>query len=640
MKIIAWCSPILGLPLIALGALASGCSGSAPPDELAQAAQAATCVTPVANLTVSKSTTLCPGTYTLGDPEGDGAIRVTASNVVLTISGVTLIGTGTGYGITATGRNDVTIKSAPTARGQIRNFRSAILIDGGAGHRVEESVLSSNLKRPLTHSEADFLSVWDEWEGQLAQNQIGNGIVLRNVTRATITNNQMRLQQNGIGLFSSSNVTIQGNDCSDNQGWGIHLHRSSNNTIINNRADNVHLAASTYCHEVQSDACDTAGILVIKASNSNLVSNNSFKNGGDGVFSAGRQGDTQHGADHNRYVGNDVSFAKHLGIEATFGDDLLVENNLVAKAGRSGIWLGGSTHVIIRGNTVSGSGWSGIENEGTQFFTIENNRITDSAQHGILLRGAPWAESTDYLIARNTITGNGGYGIRAEDTHRLTAPGNVLAGNDAGSIQLELRNETRLTGPVSITESQLLDATRECGGIDVKCSCRVFDGDLEGCDNAGCAYYACSDRCEAPGTSLCDGGCTDACTGSCRDHDGNVSACDAAGGCAYYFCSNTCHPTGTPIGEACSCRDHDGDAAGCSATPGCAFYACSNQCHFAGTSECNAGCTGSCGATGVDCPIDDVTTVTSNYWGTTDPSTIERAVCGANLDYVPFKTAP
>jgi parallel beta-helix repeat protein len=601
---------------------------------------ATTCVVPSPNLDITKSTTLCPGSYVISDPEGDGAIRIRANNVELTISGVTLTGTGIGYGVAASGKNGVTVKSSASQRGKIRNYRSAVMIEGGAGHRILENVLSSNTKRALTHTDADFLGVWEEWEGQLSLDQIGNGVVLRNVTSATVTNNQMRLQQNGIGLFSSSNVTISGNDCSDNQGWGIHLHRSSNNQILNNRADNVHLAASSYCHDVQSDACDTAGILVIKASNSNRIQGNSFKNGGDGIFSAARQGDIQHGADHNRYIGNDVSQAKHLGIEATFAHDITVENNIVVGAGRSGIWLGGSTNSIVRGNTIAGSGWSGIENEGAHHFTIENNVISGSAQHGILLRGASFGPSSDYFIARNTITGNGEYGIRAEDTHAITATGNELRENAHGSIELELRNESAWTGPIVVNESRLLDATEACGGVNVECGCRVFNGDVEGCNAAGCAYYACSDRCEPQGTSLCDGGCAEECTGSCSDHDGNVEACDAAGGCAYYFCSNRCYAAGTDIGVACSCRHHAGAASVCAATPGCEFYACSNQCHFEGTSECNAGCAESCGATEVSCPVDDVVTVTSNYWGTTDPSVIDAAICGATLAFVPFKTSP
>ena len=79
-------------------------------------------------------------------------------------------------------------------------------------------------------------------------------------------------------MFDSTNVTIRGNDCSDNQGWGIQLHRSSNNTVINNRADNVNLDASLGCVRDQQGACDTAGILVIKGANDNSIHNNSFNN--------------------------------------------------------------------------------------------------------------------------------------------------------------------------------------------------------------------------------------------------------------------------------------------------------------------------------------------------------------------------
>jgi len=597
------------------------------------------CVTPVSNLVVLSSTTLCPGTYNIGDPEGDGVIQIKGQNVELTISGVILTGTGAGYGIAASGVNGVSIKSAASNPGKIQKFQSAIFIQGGASHRVTGNQLSFNARRPLTNTDADFLSVWDEFPQQLAEGQIGNGIVLLAVASATVTNNQMRSQQNGISLFQSSNVTIQGNDCSDNQGWGIQIHRSSNNTVTGNRADNVNLSASTYCHEVQADACDTAGILVIKASNDNLIQGNSFKNGGDGIFSAARQGDTQYGADHNRYVSNDVSAAKHLGIEATFADNIFVEKNTVVGVGRSGIWLGGSRNSTIRGNTITNSGWSGIENEGAQNITIEGNVISGSAQQGINLRGASFAASTGYLIARNTVQNNGQYGLHAEDTSALTTTGNVFSGNGLGSVQLALVRQSGLAGPIAVNESQLLDASKPCGGVDVTCGCPVFNGNIAGCNAAsGCAYYSCSDQCRPVGTSLCDAGCSASCTGSCRDHDGDVEACDASG-CAYYFCSNRCYTPGTPLSEACPCRDHDGDATGCAAVPGCAFYACSNQCQFAGTPPCQAGCTDACPG-GFNCPIENVTNVTSNWWGTTNTQVIDAAICGADLNFVPFKSRP
>ena len=636
------CLALLGGCSIGQGDVSSE-NASSGDDAVGHARQAVTaCVTPSSNLIVRTSTTLCPGSYNIGDPEGDGVIQIRANNVELTISGVTLTGTGTGYGITAIGVNGATIKSAPANRGRIRSFRAAILIEGGASHRVLENVLSSNIKRPITGTPDDFLQVWPEWEDQIALGQVGDGLVLRNVASATVTNNQARLQQNGISLFGSSNVTMRGNDCSDNQGWGIQLHGSSNNNVIANRADNVNLAASVYCHNDQADACDTAGILVIKGANDNLLQDNSFQNGGDGIFSAalGPPGDTLYGADRNRYIHNDVSRAKHLGIEATFADGLVVENNTVANVGRSGVWLGGSTNSIIRGNTITGSGWSGIENEGTRNITIENNRISGSGQNGIFLReirASVFRASTSQFIARNTIQNNLEFGIRAVDTSAMNATGNTLGGNGFGDVHLELDNETSLAG-LAINESRLLDATTACHGVDVTCGCRVLSGNAAACSaTPGCTYFACSSRCEPAGTTACDAGCPGACTGSCSDHDGSVRACDAVG-CAYYFCSQSCRTPGTPIEEACPCEPHGGDPAGCSATPGCSFYPCSGGCFFTGTAPCLAGCLDACGTGPIDCPITG--DATSNYWGTSDPNVIDAAICGASLSFVPFKTSP
>lgn len=47
--------------------------------------------------------------------------------------------------------------------------------------------------------------------------------------------------------FRSAILLENGNNCSDNQGWGMHLHRSSSNTVLNNVADNIHLEASPWC---------------------------------------------------------------------------------------------------------------------------------------------------------------------------------------------------------------------------------------------------------------------------------------------------------------------------------------------------------------------------------------------------------
>lgn len=97
-------------------------------------------------------------------------------------------------------------------------------------------------------------------------------------------------------------------------------------------------------------------------------------------------------------------------------------------------------------------------------------------------------------------------------------------------------------------------------------ACSTWDADLGGCDAHGgfrygpqdCAYYFCSNRCRARGTSNCEAGCTSYCNlapSPCSTWDGNVTQCDQHGhgayqDCAYYFCANRCRSRGTNNCEA------------------------------------------------------------------------------------------
>ena len=67
---------------------------------------------------------------------------------------------------------------------------------------------------------------------------LGGGIWLENITHATIQHNVVTSQNNGIDAFFINNSTISNNYASDNVGWGIHIYKSSYNTIENNIADN------------------------------------------------------------------------------------------------------------------------------------------------------------------------------------------------------------------------------------------------------------------------------------------------------------------------------------------------------------------------------------------------------------------
>jgi parallel beta-helix repeat protein len=594
--------------------VAVACSADAGESEIDSSQQSLSCVRPRDNLDITKSTTLCPGNYTLNDVAGDGLIRIKTSGIQLTLTGVTLRGDDSGYGVVARNVSNVTVTSTTAQRGILRGFRAGVFIEGGGGHRVTNLDVSNNRRRPLTGGGGDFLLVWPDFAEQLAADQIGNGVLLKDVNGATIANNMARFQQNGVGLFGSQNVTVKDNNCSNNRGWGIHLHRSSNNTIVTNVADDVNLADSTFCHSEQDDGCDSAGILVIKASNDNTVRSNSFKRGGDGIFSGGRENTTHWGADRNKYIGNDVTGAKHLGIEATFADSLLVENNVVHDASRSGIWLGYSTNSIVRGNSIQRSGWSGIDNDSALNIEISNNRIIGSAQHGIHLRQENPAgqESAKYRITNNVIADNGLVGIFALDTQELTVTGNRIQNNVRSNLHFGTENQRSLRGPNVVRQNQILGPLGACSNVTAKCGCLSHSGNVDSCaTEVGCAYYQCSNQCRREGTSNCAAGCGEFCTGSCRDHDGVPGSCNAAG-CAYYFCSNQCQPGGTSC-EAAGCTSSCEDVDPGPETP-----------LFSGSA----------------CLLGGWFNLTNNYWGTTNTSAIAGSLCGSTLAFEPILTSP
>lgn len=415
------------------------------------------CVPLTANFDVTGDVTFCPGTYALDDPEQDGVIRVKASNVTIDLRGVTLSGSAfQGFGIRGDGVDDVSIKGAT-----IRGFKSAIYLSDGSGHEVHGCDLSHNRKRPVTHTAADFLSVWPDLAGQFAADQIGNGLLLERVRGASIRRNRCGDQQNGIGLFRCSNVELVQNDCDANEGWGIHVHRSSNNLIAHNSADDNFNKLSDYCHQVQQDGCDTAALLLIKDSNDNLVIGNSLRNSGDGVFSAAQEGATHWGADRNRYVANDCSFAKHIGLESTFSDQNEFVQNLANDAGRYGFWLGYSKNVRLRANQIRRNALAGISNESVLNALYLDNDISENKIGVELRRGTFYAldqDSRGHVFLHNTVRDNTDRGLSIVDTHQVTIRENEISMNLGGNVKFGAAKVLDIQGPLEVVDNNLLGA--------------------------------------------------------------------------------------------------------------------------------------------------------------------------------------
>src|SRR6185503_8335182 len=100
--------PLRSVALVALASSAAAQDSGAP------------CVPLTANFDVTASVKICPGVYAFDDPEGDGVIRVRASDVTIEMEGVTLNGSQMqGYGIVADGFDGVAVR-----HGAIHGFRA------------------------------------------------------------------------------------------------------------------------------------------------------------------------------------------------------------------------------------------------------------------------------------------------------------------------------------------------------------------------------------------------------------------------------------------------------------------------------------------------------------------------------------
>lgn len=383
------------------------------------------------NMVITQSIVAVPGLYEFEDAEEDGALIVGANGVIIDLNGATIDGRlDVGYGIRCDGFSDVQIIG-----GTVRGYRVAVFLADGAGHLVANNTLSDNRERAAFHDSRDFLGVWHEWGEMVASDEIGNGLVFMRISDSVVRDNSLQRQQNGIGLFWSDRNDLLRNEASDNEGWGIHLHHSSDNLIRNNSADNAYDKQSTYCRDVQDDGCDTAALLIIKESNDNLVIGNSLRNSGDGLFLAAREGSMPWGADRNLFVANDASLAKHHAFEATFAAGNRFYQNLAVDAGRVGFWLGGSTETIVRDNEARGCAWAGIWNQGVVGIEIVNNDISENGgQGGIYLEPlAGFPPSADYVVVDNRIESNAGPGIWIADSVQTAAIiGNHVKDNPVG----------------------------------------------------------------------------------------------------------------------------------------------------------------------------------------------------------------
>src|SRR5215217_3206358 len=304
-------------------------------------------------LVITRSVRVAPKTYRLAAPTSldSAVIIVRGDDITVDFGGATLDGAptgadpdaGAGVAIHIDGGRNVRVRNA-----RVRGYKIAIVARGTRGLSLVDNDLSDNWKPRLFslvehESLVDWLSFHhnekDEWL------RFGAAAYLADVRGGEIRGNRAERGMNGILLVRSDSLRIWNNVVSFNSGTGFGLYRSSDNTIMHNRADyNVR----GYSHGFYKRGQDSAALLIYEQSCRNVIAYNSMTHSGDGLFLWAGQStmDTgQGGANDNLFAMNDFSFAPTNGMEATFSRNRFIGNRV--EGSDHGLWGGYSYGSLV-----------------------------------------------------------------------------------------------------------------------------------------------------------------------------------------------------------------------------------------------------------------------------------------------------
>ncbi len=230
-----------------------------------------------------------PGSYyltgnaTLG--EGDGAIDILVSNVVIDLNGFTLRGPGLdapggggdGQGIHCL---DAATTSVIVRNGTVTDW-PAIGIDLHGHESVVENINAVNCSFGINIRNGDVRNCrasYNQYAGISIKTGITNG-------RGTISNCVVSHNVgDGIAAFSASNCFVVNNHCFENGGFGINVDAKSivkDNLSVSNGADGIR--TGEHC-TIENNQCDGNGKQGIRTLQSVVKNNSCSNNVTDGIY--------------------------------------------------------------------------------------------------------------------------------------------------------------------------------------------------------------------------------------------------------------------------------------------------------------------------------------------------------------------
>ena len=322
--------------------------------------------------------------------DADGIV-IERDNIVLNGAGYTVQGTGSGTGITLSGRTNVTTRNT-----MIKAFNVGIWVGTSSNYN---SMSGNNITANHEY-----------------------GISLGSSLNNSISGNNIASNDDGIWLDSSSNNSISGNNITANTHWGIALGSSLSDVlrsnILNNNAYGLLVVGSSlsqFVHDIDisnmvngkpvyywvneagrvvpADAgyvalvnCtgitvqnltlsrNAGGILLAYTTNTTITRNNITNN---------ECGIVLYSSSNNSISGNNVTANNNDGISLGSSLNNSISGNTITNNGL-GIYLASSSNNSISGNNVTANNYCGICLSSSDNNTVFHNNLINNATQAIL----------------------------------------------------------------------------------------------------------------------------------------------------------------------------------------------------------------------------------------------------------------
>ena len=272
-----------------------------------------------------------------------------------------------GIGILLDGCRDVTLRNAV-----VNGYLVGITAKNCVGIRLETCDASGN--------RCERIAGWGQWLNGHAldawRNVYGAGFLLDRCQGVRMTGCRSLHAQNGILMLDCRGCEVLGCNASFSSSWGLAMHGSSNNRVLDNRFD-----FCVRCEKWGKDSAggDSAGILVMQGSCDNLFAYNRATHGGDGFFLSAAAESLESPSSRNLVAFNDFSYSPHNAIEATFSTDNIFYGNVCRDSGY-GVWAGFSSRSSFIRNEIDGCLADGIAIEHGTGNLIDDNFIAGAGK--------------------------------------------------------------------------------------------------------------------------------------------------------------------------------------------------------------------------------------------------------------------